>query len=319
MAALFITEDEVRDLLDMETAIEVVEQAFVALAEGTAENVPRARAFAPGPFFLHTMSATADYLGVSGWKNYSSRPGHVEFLVGLYSIETGKLIALIEADYLGQLRTGAASGVATDYMARPDSKVVGVFGTGKQARTQLKAVCETRKIDYVEVYSRNDENRRRFADEMSELCNTEVEPVHAPDTAATEKDIVITATSSSAPVFDGRVLDEGTHLNVVGSNFLQKAEIDVTTVRRADVIACDSIAQCQLEAGDFSAALTEHAIDWPLMHELSAIVTGRNTGRPQKDSVTLFKSTGLAIEDVALAAKLVDLATKERIGKPLPF
>ena len=180
-------------------------------------------------------------------------------------------------------------------------------------------MCQGRTIEYVEVYSCNDDIRRKFADEMSELCNTEVEPVHAPDTAATEKDIVITATTSSAPVFDGRVLDEGTHLNVIGSNFLQKAEIDVTTVRRADVIACDSIAQCQLEAGDFSEALTEHAIDWPLIHELSGIVTSRNTGRPQNESVTIFKSTGLAIEDVALAAKLFDLANTERIGQPLPF
>ncbi len=319
MPALFISEDEVRDLLDMEIAIEVVERAFQELAAGRAENISRARAPAPGPFFLHTMSASAEYLGVAGWKNYCTTPQGAHFLVGISSIESGELLALIEADYFGQLRTGAASGVATAYMARPESKVAGVFGSGKQARTQLKAICQVRDIQYVEVYSRNDERRSRFAEEMSELCNTEVVPVHAPDTAATEKDIVVTATTSKTPVFDGRVLDEGTHLNVIGSNFLQKAEIDVTTVRRADVIACDSIEQCRIEAGDFCEALTEHATDWPLMHELSAVVTGHETGRPQNESVTLFKSTGLAIEDVALGAKLLELARAENMGRPLPL
>jgi len=319
MTALFLSEDDVRDLLDMETAISVIERAFQEMAAGRAMNIPRARSTGPDRFFLHSMSASAEYLGVAGWKNYTSTLDNAQFLVGISSMETGNLLALVEADYLGQLRTGAASGVATSYMARPDSHVVGVFGSGKQARTQLQAVCAVRNVSYVEVYSRKDENRREFADEMSELCNTEVEPVHAPDTAATEKDIVITATTSKTPVFDGRVLDEGTHLNVIGSNFLQKSEIDVTTVRRADIIACDSIEQCKLEAGDFSEALTEHATDWPLMHELSAIVTSRQTGRAQAENITLFKSTGLAIEDVALATKLLERAREEGIGKPLPF
>lgn len=318
MSALFISESEVRDLLDMEMAIEVVEEAFRQLAVGKAENNPRTRTHAPG-IFLHTMSATAEYLGVTGWKAYTTTRQGARFHVGLYDIATGEMLALIEADYFGQLRTGAVSGVATSYMARPDSKVVGIFGSGLQARTQLKAVCQVRDISYVEVYSRNAENREVFADEMSEFCNTEVVPVHAPDTAAAEKDIVITATKSKTPVFDGRKLDEGTHLNAIGVNFMQNAEIDITTVRRADVIACDSIEQCKIEAGDFREPIAERATDWPLMHELSAIVTGHETGRPQNESITLFKSTGLAIEDVALAAKLFERAKAEGLGQKLPF
>ena len=129
----------------------------------------------------------------------------------------------------------------------------------------------------------------------------------------------IVATTSSVPVFDGRDLDEGTHLNVVGSNFLHKAEIDVATIRRADAIICDSVEQCRLEAGDFVQAMEDGVTDWSLVHELGGVVTGQETGRPTVESITLFKSVGLAIQDVALAAKLLELATAEGMGHPLPF
>ncbi|MBI5758301.1 MAG: ornithine cyclodeaminase family protein [Planctomycetales bacterium] len=318
MPALYISEDDVRELLDMEMAIDVVEEAFLQLAEGRAMNVPRARATAPG-IYLHTMSATAEYLGHVGWKAYTTTKAGHHFHVGLYSSQTGELVALIEANFLGQLRTGAASAVATECMARPDAKVVGMFGTGLQARTQLKAVCAVRKIERVEVYSQNEERRQAFAAEMSEWCNTKCVAVHVPDQAAAEKDIVICATTSRTPLFDGRVLDEGTHLNVIGSNFLDKAEVDVTTIRRADVIACDSIDQCKLEAGDFTQAIEEGATDWALMKNLGDIVAGNETGRPQAESITLFKSVGLAIEDVAMAVKLVELALAAGLGQKLPF
>ena len=231
MSALFLTENDVRELMDMEASIEVLEEAFRQMGIGGAENVPRARTHAEG-IYLHTMSAAADYLGVVGWKAYTTTAAGPQFHVAIYRAEDGVMTALIEANYLGQLRTGAASGVATEYMARHDAHVVGILGAGLQARTQLKAVCAVRDIQTVEVYCRDEERRRKFAEEMSEWCNTRVVPVHAPDEAAAEKDIVICASSGRTPLFDGRVLDEGTHLNVVGSNFLNKAEIDVTTVRR---------------------------------------------------------------------------------------
>jgi ornithine cyclodeaminase/alanine dehydrogenase-like protein (mu-crystallin family) len=318
MPALYLTEDDVSELIDMETCIEILEGAFEQLAVGKAVNVPRVRARAPG-ICLHTMSAAAEYLGIVGWKAYTTTSHGAKFLVGVYRAEDGQLEALIEANYLGQLRTGAASGVATEYMARPDAKLVGIFGTGLQARTQLKAVCTVRNIERVEVYSRNEERRHKFAEEMSEWCNTKVVAVHAPDEAAAEKDLVICATNSRAPLFDGRVLDEGTHLNVIGANFLNRAEIDVTTIRRADVIVCDSIEQCKLEAGDFTAALEQGATDWELMHNLSDVVTGQTAGRPAPESITLFKSVGLAIEDVAVAAKLLERARAEGLGEELPF
>jgi alanine dehydrogenase len=318
MSALYFTEDDVAELLDMEIAIEVIEEAFRQLANETAMNVPRSRARAPG-IGLHTMSAAAEYLGLVGWKAYTTTKDTARFHVGLYSAATGELMALIEANALGQLRTGAASGVATEYMARPDAKVVGLFGAGTQARTQLKAVCSVRKIELVEVYSRDEERCRQFCDLMSEWCNTRVVPSRVPDEVAAEKDIVICATSARTPLFEGKVLDDGTHLNVVGSNYLNKAEIDVATVHRADTIVCDSIEQCKLEAGDFVQAIEEGAVEWSHMHELADVVSDRETGRKTPESITLFKSVGLAIEDVALGAKLLQLAAKEGLGRPLPF
>jgi ornithine cyclodeaminase/alanine dehydrogenase-like protein (mu-crystallin family) len=318
MTALYITEADVAELLDMEIAIDVVEEAFRQLAQGGATNVPRARAHSEG-IYLHTMSAVASYLGYAGWKAYSSTSHGATFHVGLYSTKSGELVAMIEAKHLGQLRTGAASAVATECMARPDAKVVGLFGSGYQARTQLKGVCSVRKIELVEVYSRDAERCQQFADLMSEWCNTKVVPSRIPDAVAAEKDIVICATSARTPLFEGKALDEGTHLNVVGSNFLNKAEIDAIAVHRADTIVCDSIDQCRLEAGDFVQALEDGAVEWSNMRELADVVAGRETGRKTAECITLFKSVGLALEDVALAARLFELARQEGLGQPLPF
>src|SRR5260370_14691637 len=184
-------------------------------------------------------------------------------------------------------------------MGGGEGKVGGVFGWGKQARTQLKGVCWVRKIELVEVYSRDEDLCRQFAELMSEWCNTKVVPSRNPDAVAAEKDIVICATSSRTPLFEGRVLDEGTHLNVMGSNFLNKAEVDATTVQRADTIVCDSIGQCRLEAGDFVAALEAGAVEWSNMRELADVVTGRDTGRKTPESITLFKTVVLAVEYVS--------------------
>lgn len=316
--AIYLTEDDVKDVIDMDASISVIEQAFYFLANGTAQNVPRRRAKAPG-IMLHTMSAAAEYLGRVGWKAYTTTAKGARFHVGLYDAETGELEALIEANALGQLRTGAASGVATEFMARPDSRVVGLLGSGLQARWQLKAVCSVRPIERVDVYSPNADRCERFAEEMSEFCRADVVPVHGPDEAAAEKDIVICATTSKTPVFDGRALETGTHLIAMGSNHLGKAEIDVTTVKMADHIVCDSIAACKIEAGDFVDALDQGVTDWRLMHDLSDVVAGKKTGRATPDDVTLFKSVGLAIEDVALGTEIVKRARAEGLGTQLPF
>src|SRR5262249_7016213 len=157
----------------------------------------------------------AKSLGFMGYKAYATSRKGTNFHVGLFDGRTGAFLALIAADYLGQMRTGAASGVATEHMARPDASEVGLFGSGKQARTQLMAVCKVRKAGRVQIYSPNEEHRQRFADEMQEICQTEIEPVPRPEMAAEDKDIVIAATSSRDPVLYGQWLAEGTHINAI--------------------------------------------------------------------------------------------------------
>jgi ornithine cyclodeaminase/alanine dehydrogenase len=200
-------------------------------------------------------------------------------------------------------------------MARHDADEVGLFGSGKQARTQLLAVCKARKIRHVSVYSPSDEHRRRFAQEMAPLCHCDIDPVPRPELAAEDKDIIITATASREPVLRGEWVAEGTHLNVVGSNFLAKAEVDAVAVRRCESIVVDSKDQARLEAGDFVQALEEGAIHWADVHELGQVIVGRYTGRARPQDVTMFKSLGIALEDVAVAARVYARALEAGVGR----
>jgi ornithine cyclodeaminase/alanine dehydrogenase-like protein (mu-crystallin family) len=318
MQVLLLSEDDVRQLLTMELALEAVEDGLRKWALDEGQNVSRARTQTDHAM-LHVMSASAKTLGVMGYKSYATSRKGANFHVGLFDGKTGSLLALIQADYLGQMRTGAASGVATQYMARPDASEVGVFGSGKQARTQVEGVCKVRKVRRVQVYSPNEENRRKFAAEMSDRCQTEVMPVPRPEMAAEDKDIVITATTSREPVLNGHWIAEGTHVNAIGSNFLGKAELDPVAVRRCDSIVVDSKDQARLEAGDFAQALEEGSIHWADVHELGHVIVGRFTGRAHAQDVTLFKSLGIAIEDVAVAARVYAKAQASGAGKSIDW
>jgi alanine dehydrogenase len=318
MSVLLLTEDDVRRVLTMEMALEAAEDGLRKMALDEVQNIPRARCQTDHAM-LHVMSAAAKSLGFLGYKAYGTSRKGQHFHIGLYDGKTAALLALIQSDYLGQMRTGAASGVATQYMARPDASEVGLFGSGKQARTQLQAICKVRKIRRAQVYSPNEERRRRFAADMCELCQTDVEPVPRPEMAAEDKDIIITATTSREPVLNGHWIAEGAHINAIGSNFLGKAEIDDVAVRRCDSIAVDSKDQARIEAGDFVQALEEGSIHWADVHELGQIIVGRYTGRAHPQDVTLFKSLGIAIEDVAVAARVYDEAQAAGLGRRLEW
>jgi alanine dehydrogenase len=316
---LLLNEDDVRRLLTMDVALEAVEQGLRKLALDEAMNTPRARVQTDHAM-LHTMSAAAKSLGVMGAKLYStSRKNGARFILPLFDGKTGALLCLMQADYLGQMRTGAASGIATKYMARSDSTEVGVFGSGKQARTQVQAVCRVRRIRQVQVYSPNEERRRQFAIEMSEKCQTDVIAVPRPEMAAEEKDIIITATTSREPVLNGQWIAEGAHINAVGSNFLSKAELDAAAVRRCAVIVVDSKDQARLEAGDFQQALDDGSLHWADVRELGQVIVGRYPARKHPPDVTLFKSLGIAIEDVAVAARVYTRALAEGVGKRIEW
>jgi ornithine cyclodeaminase/alanine dehydrogenase-like protein (mu-crystallin family) len=285
------------------------------MAMDEAMNVPRARVQTDHAM-LHTLAASSKRLGYLAFKSYTtSRKGN-HFHVLLYD-KTGLPAALMEADYLGQMRTGAASGVATQYMARPEASEVGVFGSGRQARTQLLGMSKVRKLQRVQVYSPNEEHRRQFGQEMSELLGIEVEPVARPEQAAEDKDIIITATTSREPVLYGQWISDGTHLNIIGSNFLGKAEVDVVTIRRCESIVVDSKDQARIEAGDFTQALEDGSIHWSDVHELCHVIVGRFPGRSRAEDVTMFKSLGIALEDLAVAGKVYEKARAAGLGQEI--
>jgi ornithine cyclodeaminase/alanine dehydrogenase len=318
MATLFLREEEVRNLLTMDIAIEAVEAAFRSAAAGEAMNVARRRVRASDTI-LHTMSAASPAARLLGLKAYTTNRAGARFHVLAYDAASGQLLAIIEADWLGRMRTGAASGVATEYMARPDASELGIFGAGAQARTQLEAIVRVRAIKEVRVYSRDQVHREQFARDMETLCKVSVLPVNRPEEAAADMDIIVTATNSRDPVLRGEWLSEGTHINAIGSNALNRAELDVDTIRRCDIIVADSVEQCQIEAGDFVSALEQGILHWARVIELADVVAGRQTGRAAPENITLFKSLGLAIEDIAVAAPLITLARERQVGSELPI
>jgi ornithine cyclodeaminase/alanine dehydrogenase-like protein (mu-crystallin family) len=264
------------------------------------------------------MSASLPVLGYAGLKSYSSVAGVNRFTVLLYKGD-GQLVAVIEAGRLGQLRTGAASAVATKFMARPDSSKLGLFGTGLQARSQLQAVCAVRPIAAVLAHSRNPEKCDGFCKEMSEALGISVQPASAPEDAARDVDILVTATTSKEPVFKGEWLSKGTHINAIGANFLSRQEIDVEAVRKCDCVVVDSCEQAKLESGDLARAAEAEAFYWEDARELGLVVVGEFPGREDASEITLFESHGIALEDVALAAAIFEQALKEGAGEPLPF
>lgn len=312
--ALLLREQHVTELLDIQTAIAAVEEVLRDQAEGQATNRPRYRVATPTSQ-LHVMAAGDRRLGIYGLKVYTASKKGARFLVLLYESETGDLLAMIEADRLGQMRTGAASAVATKYMSRESADVLGVYGTGWQAESQIMAVCAVRQIKSIKAYGRNAERRLTFARKMTTLLRTEVLPVPSPEEAARGCSIIVTATTSREPVLKGEWIEPGTHINAAGSNFLSKAEIDVEAIRRASVIAVDSIEQSKLEAGDLMPAIERGVISWESVTELGRIVAGRDAGRTSDDGITIFKSNGIALEDISTALRVYNLARERDVGE----
>jgi ornithine cyclodeaminase/alanine dehydrogenase-like protein (mu-crystallin family) len=315
--ALLLNEAEVTLLLPMSLAIEAVEEVFRWQGEGKLTNRPRVRVPVPGGL-LHVMPAALPEARVMGLKSYATVRGGTKFVVLLFSAETGVLLAIIEADRLGQMRTGAASGAATKHLANPDADRVGCYGTGWQARSQLEAVCSVRRVREVRIFGRDPDRRARFAEEMSSLLHVPVVAVDRPEMAARDASILITITSSRTPVLEGRWISPGAHVNAAGSNALQRAELDVEAVRRAGLIVTDSLEQAREECGDLVAALEQGVIRWDDVHELGEVIAGR-PGRTGADQITLFESQGVAMEDLAVAVRLVARARGRRVGTEIPI
>jgi alanine dehydrogenase len=285
---LHITEDQVRELLPMPDCIRLMREVFKDLRTGAAQNQARRRLTLPTGSTLHSLAgAWGKYFGT---KIYSSNPKvGANFFFLLFDADTARPLAQFEANYLGQIRTGAASGYATDVLAARDASTLAILGSGFQARSQFEAIREVRAIKEVRVWSRNQEKREEFAKLIGAAAFATAEQ------AVRGADIVATATSAKDPVLESAWISAGAHINAMGSNQAQRRELPSDLVARAQLIAVDSIEQAKIEAGDLLLA----PVDWadPRIIELSQV-----DARPAGSPVTIFKSIGLGVEDVAAAA-----------------
>jgi ornithine cyclodeaminase/alanine dehydrogenase-like protein (mu-crystallin family) len=297
----------------MPDALEAVEASLKEQAAGTGINQPRQRVRQPNGI-LNLMGGALVERGYWGFKAYTVTRQGVRFTITLYDITSGEQLALIEANYLGQLRTGAASGVATQYLARPQAHTLALFGSGGQAETQLTAIAAVRSLDDVRVY-----RREAFADQMSQQHGLPVRAVASAREALDSADIVATATTAREPVFDGNDLAPGVHINAAGSNALSRTEVDHTTIRRASCIVADDLEQARQESGDLFAAYQRNALAWERVRPLCDVVGGQTSGRTDDGDITLFESQGLALWDIALAATAYERATQAGSGTEIDF
>ena len=312
----YFTENDVARLLSMDAALDAVEGAFLLLGKGEASNKPRSRVRVR-KLMLHVLSAGADALGYVGLKAYTTGPGGARFYFLQFDATSGELVAMMEADLLGQIRTGAASGVATRHMAREDAKRIGIYGTGWQARSQLEAIVPVRPIETIVAYGRDPDRRAKFCAEMSEKLGVDVQPAQSPEEVARGADILVTATNAREPVLFGDWLEPGQHVNAIGSNALKRLEIDERAVTRARFIATDSLEQAKIECGDLASVIDAGHLSWSDVHELGDVVAGNVSARTSDDDITLFESQGLAIEDVAAAKVVYERGLAEGVGREL--
>lgn len=317
--ALFLDEACVRQLVTMEDALAAVEEVFGEQGRGQAVNVPRVRA----PLkvgILRITAAVLSYRGYYGVKVSSTAVFHSNAgrMFCLYREHSGELCAVVQVFAMGALRTGAASGIATRYLANADAAVLGVLGSGRQARTQVDAVCAVRPVREVRVWSTTQANREAFCADIRKKHKINILSADTAEQAVRGSEVLITATTATAPIVHGAWLQPGVHINAIGANYEHRRELDSAAVAAAKFIATDDTEQVRYESTDLSAPVAEGLISWDQVHSLGDVVSGNIRGRSSRGDITLFKSLGVAIEDVALAARAYEKALQLGIGMPLP-
>ena len=314
MKALYIKEDDVERLVSVPEVIEALAAAFREQAVGRAWNNSRNRLRLPG-ITLHMMAGAIP--GYFGYKAYTVSAGKTQFFFFLYSAETAELLAMIEADTLGQKRTGAATGLATRLLAKPDATDLTLFGAGWQAESQLLAVAAVCQLKRVWIVNRKPERRQAFIEKMQPQVKAQLLGASAPEQAVAQSQIVTTMTSSREPVLKGEWLQPGVHVNAAGGNLLLRREIDDETVMRANRLVVDSVEQSKIESGEFLGVIESGRRHWEDFVELRDLVAGLKPGRTSSSDITLFKSGGLALEDVAIGKLVYERALERGVGRRL--
>jgi alanine dehydrogenase len=308
--ALYLTEAELGELLTPRDALDAVESCFIRQARGAVQNRPRTRIPLDDGVFALMAAADAE-LGLAGLKSYVWLPGGTPFVVVLFDTERAELAAVIEADKMGQLRTGAASGVAAAHLAKPDAKTLGVIGCGWQAETQIACIREAvATIERVVVYCRNEQRLEEFCAKVG----AEAGETHRD---AGEQDVVVTVTTSKDPVLRGEWLQPGALVCAVGANEPNARELDNAVLERATFVCVDSLDQASLESGDLIEPVAQGVLDWLEVHELHEVVAGEVRGRQSGDDIVVFKSNGIAAWDVAIGAVALERARERGVGREL--
>ncbi len=307
---LYLTEADVAGLITPGEAVPVLEECFRRMATSRVDNVPRRRIpLDDGGFAV--MYAVDRELGYAGVKAYTVAAGQAVFAVTLFDAATGELAAVLEADTAGQRRTGAASGVAAKYLARPGATSLGVIGCGWQAESQVEAIrAAVPTIEHVVAYCRTPERLHAFCAKVGG------EPAESHADAAAQ-DVVVTITTSRDPVLRGEWLREGALVCAAGANDPRKRELDNAVLQRAAFVCCDSKENAKLESGDLIEPVQSGVLDWLEVHELHEVVAGGVAGRQTENDIAVFKSNGLAVWDVAIAAELLRRARARGVGTEL--
>jgi ornithine cyclodeaminase len=264
------------------------------------------------------LQAAAPELNLIGFKGYYLKPDARTFFLHLINHQRGNQEALIEADWLGRIRTGAATGLATDVLARKSATTVACFGTGRHAQTQLEGVACVRKLTDVRAFGRNRSRQAGFCETMSKKLGVPVRAVHSEAEALDGADIVNVMTRSDTPLFDGRLLAPGQHVNAAGANALDRREVDLETVRRARVVV-DSREVAKGECGDLLPAIEQGWLYWENIPDLGEVLTGQRPGRTSDRDITLFESHGMALQDLYTGRHVLDRARELGIGVDLPI
>ncbi|MQG18560.1 MAG: ornithine cyclodeaminase family protein [SAR202 cluster bacterium] len=306
--SILITEQDVKNLLTMEIAINSLEEIFKQESKNNAVNSSRIRINLPEGI-LNFMAASSKKLNLIATKSYIPKPKtSIKFYVQLYNAKDGNLISTIEANLMSRIRTGAATGLATKYLSKNDSSVLGLIGTGSQALHQAIAICTHRKIQKINVFSRNMNNRKNFCEIIKKnIQNVDVIPSKTSKECVEDADIITTITNSATPVLSSEWIKPGTHINAAGTNIGTKRELDEKTISKASIIITDNIPQAKVECGDLIHSIKQGKTSWGKINSLSDLVAGKIKRRNNDSEITIFESQGVGLEDLAVGSAVYNL------------
>jgi alanine dehydrogenase len=311
--ALFLRDKDVNQIVNMDEMLNAIESMQRHFGHGEAYNLARRKIVAGGGS-LSVMGGGLFYEGVLGVKTYTVVKGKYSFQVSLYNADTGELLCYTQANRLGQLRTGATTGVAVKYLSNADAATVGIIGAGYQAPTQLEAVCKVRDIKEIKAYSRTPERRNAFAKRMTDSLGVKVTSVPSHREAVTGSDVVICIAATIEPVLEGDWLAPGATIIGAGPTTWRAREVDDTTLTQADKIFVDSLEQAAYEAGDMAGLVDRGLLQWPQVMELRYAVAGTVPGREDRDQIIYAKLMGTGVADVAAAKLAYDRARVKGVG-----